>query len=67
MMEMESTFPNEKCAVEAKTMRFRDRLARAIVLSRLKMLENDRLVLIDEQGRHRFGDSARHQDISAEI
>ena len=67
MTEMESTYPSEVRSAEGPTMSIPEKLARSIVLRRLNLLDCDQLVLIDEQGRHQFGNSGNDGSLSAEI
>lgn len=67
MTELESTYPTEDRPAEAANSPLAVRLARSLVLRRLKLLENDRLLLVDDRGRHQFGKSGTDAGLRAKI
>jgi cyclopropane-fatty-acyl-phospholipid synthase len=67
MTELESSCSNNERPAETSSMRFADRLARSIVMRQLNRLESGQLVLIDQHGRHQFGNSVIDSAPKAEI
>lgn len=67
MTDIDSMYASKDQPADAARMRIVDRLARSIVLGRLRRLQNDRLVLVDDRARHEFGDIGANDGLQAEI
>ena len=67
MNEFEASCIDEERQARDARMRLSERLARAIILRRLKALRTDRLVIVDAEARHQFGDTAGNSSLCAEI